>query len=137
MRGAGTVQAIVKARGVGCLSEPPGDGHAVVTTCSVTVIDVLAPLQTGMNESYTLVISSIGRCVITAQTPWGAMHAMETLSQVSGENCTVANAPLLIEDTPRFGFRGLMIDTARHYLPVSLIRHIIDGMAINKLNILQ
>ena len=133
-----TVKAIVEARGIGCHSAQAADlGQGLLRNCSVTVADPYAPLQNGVNESYTVSISSEGRCSIAAHTPWSAIHAMETLSQVAGENCTVVNAPLLIEDKPRFGFRGLMIDTARHFLPVSFIKHIIDGMAINKLNILQ
>jgi N-acetyl-beta-hexosaminidase len=42
------------------------------------------------------------------------------VAQLAGENCTVSNAPIKIADEPRFGFRGLMIDTARHYMPVSV-----------------
>lgn len=47
------------------------------------------------------------------------------------------NAPININDKPRFGFRGLMIDTARHYMPVQFIEHIIDGMAALKLNVMH
>jgi len=49
----------------------------------------------------------------------------------------VNNAPININDKPRFGFRGLMIDTARHYMPVQFIEHIIDGMAALKLNVMH
>ena len=60
-----------------------------------------------------------------------------SLAQLAAENCTISNAPVRIRDTPRFGFRGLMIDTARHFMPVKFLEHIIEGMAANRLNVLH
>jgi hexosaminidase len=42
-----------------------------------------------------------------------------------------------IFDTPRFRWRGLLIDTARHYLPVGIIKAHLDAMAMVKLNVLH
>ncbi len=42
-----------------------------------------------------------------------------------------------IEDSPRFGWRGLMLDSARHYQPPEFIRKFIDVMALHKLNVLH
>ena len=74
---------------------------------------------------------------MTTLSTKGAIHALESLAQLAGENCTVTNAPINLNDSPRFGFRGLMIDTARHYMPVQFIQHIIDGMAALKLNVMH
>ncbi|KAL2915625.1 Glucosamine-6-phosphate isomerase (Glucosamine-6-phosphate deaminase) (GNPDA) (GlcN6P deaminase) [Polyrhizophydium stewartii] len=49
----------------------------------------------------------------------------------------INNAPLTIDDAPRFAHRGLLLDSARHFLPVQTILHIIDGMAAAKLNVLH
>jgi hexosaminidase len=49
----------------------------------------------------------------------------------------IRGIPLLIEDKPSFEFRGLMIDTSRHYLPLNLILKNLDAMAMNKLNVLH
>ena len=42
-----------------------------------------------------------------------------------------------ITDSPRFGWRGLLIDPARHFIPVQDVKHFLDAMAIHKLNRLQ
>lgn len=43
----------------------------------------------------------------------------------------------IIYDTPRFRWRGLLLDTARHYLPVNVIKKHLDAMAMSKLNVLH
>ena len=43
----------------------------------------------------------------------------------------------VIEDEPLYAFRGLMVDTARHFLPVSALLTAIEGMSIEKLNVLH
>ena len=68
---------------------------------------------------------------------WGAMHGMVSLAQLADEDCTISNAPVSVTDSPRFGFRGLMIDSSRHFLPVPFIMHILDAMQANKLNVLH
>jgi hexosaminidase len=42
-----------------------------------------------------------------------------------------------IRDTPRFVWRGLMIDVARHFMPVEVITRNIDAMAAVKMNVLH
>jgi N-acetyl-beta-hexosaminidase len=66
---------------------------------------------------------------------WASLTAFSR--QLAAADCTIANAPLVVTDSPRFGFRGLMIDTARHFLPVEFLQHILDGMEANKLNVLH
>jgi len=45
--------------------------------------------------------------------------------------------PLTIDDGPQFLWRGLMIDTSRHFLPIASIKKAIDGMLYSKLNVLH
>ena len=61
---------------------------------------------------------------------------METLLQLVGLKDNAATIPAVsIEDTPRFRWRGLMIDVSRHFEPVSQIERTLDGMAMVKLNV--
>ena len=51
--------------------------------------------------------------------------------------CVLRDLPLVIKDWPAFSYRGLMIDSSRHFLPVRLIYETIDAMMYNKMNVLH
>eukprot|EP00039_Didymoeca_costata_P021355 m.344287 g.344287 ORF g.344287 m.344287 type:complete len:645 (+) comp24133_c0_seq1:28-1962(+) len=120
-----------------------------VTKNEVTMLDSMeitiknsdeAPPQLDTDESYTLDIATNGLAAITAETVYGALHALQTFAQLVQFNFTtttyeISMCPISIQDAPRFGYRGLMVDTARHFLPVSTLKQIIDGMAMSKLNV--
>jgi hexosaminidase len=87
-------------------------------------------------ESYSLDISP-ERIVISASDPrglfYGAVTLWQLLSADSGHRPTV---PVMrIEDSPRFAWRGLMLDSARHFQSVEFIKRFIDAMALHKLNV--
>ena len=42
-----------------------------------------------------------------------------------------------IEDSPRFHFRGLLIDSSRHYLPLPVLKATVDALSYNKMNVLH
>ena len=87
------------------------------------------------DESYHLSVLS-NKIVITATTDLGALHALETLSQMVQNNGSEFYFPAVeIEDNPRFAWRGLMIDAARHFIPVEVIKRNLDGMAAMKMNV--
>ncbi|MGO2461017.1 MAG: beta-N-acetylhexosaminidase [Ewingella sp.] len=89
------------------------------------------------DESYDLDVTPQG-ATITANSRFGALHGMETLLQLlqnDGENTFL---PLVkINDNPRFAWRGVLLDSARHFLPISTIKRQLDGMAAAKLNVLH
>lgn len=60
---------------------------------------------------------------LSASEPWGIIRGLETFSQLMyyHDGNTVVNATT-IKDYPRFRFRGLMLDTARHYIPIRQIK---------------
>jgi hexosaminidase len=66
------------------------------------------------------------------------MHGLETLLQLveAGRRGWVLPA-VQIDDSPRFAWRGLMIDVSRHFMPLGAIERNIDGMAAVKLNVLH
>lgn len=98
--------------------------------------------QLGMDEAYSLKISDAATASISANSIWGALRALETLSQLitfnsATESYEVTGAPWVITDAPRFPHRGLMIDTSRHYLTPRALRDIIDSLPYAKLNVLH
>lgn len=87
------------------------------------------------DESYRLEITS-GKITINATSDLGALHALETLLQMLQNNSTSYFFPTaVIEDFPRFSWRGLMIDAARHFQPVDVIKRNLDAMAAMKMNV--
>ena len=87
------------------------------------------------DESYTLEIKS-DKILINATSDLGAMHALETLLQLLHNNSTSYYFPTVtISDFPRFTWRGLMIDVARHFQPIDVIKRNLDAMAAMKMNV--
>lgn len=87
------------------------------------------------DESYSLEVNS-NKIIINAVSDLGALHALETLLQLLQNNGTTFYFPNAnISDFPRFTWRGLMIDVARHFQPVEVIKRNLDAMAAMKMNI--
>ena len=87
------------------------------------------------DESYHLDISQ-NKITINATTDLGALHGLESLLQLLQNNSTSFYFPnSQISDFPRFTWRGLMIDAARHFQPVDVIKRNIDALAAMKMNV--
>jgi hexosaminidase len=91
-----------------------------------------------MDESYALAVIPEG-ATLKAAEPWGVLRGMETFLQLVGPGSSTAfRVPaVVIEDRPRFAWRGLLLDPARHFLPVETVKRTIDGIAAVKLNVLH
>ena len=92
------------------------------------------------DETYELEVTKGTASVASANSVYGLLHALESFSQVVDElggGFVVENTPLRIEDEPRFSYRGLLIDTGRHFLPVDTIKRAIDGLHMNRMNVLH
>ncbi|XP_064785142.1 beta-hexosaminidase subunit alpha-like isoform X2 [Oncorhynchus masou masou] len=88
------------------------------------------------SESYKLSVCS-GQAALRAETVWGALRGLESFSQLVyqddfGEYFVNETE---IEDFPRFQFRGILLDTSRHYLPLHAILKTLDAMSYNKFNV--
>ena len=91
----------------------------------------------GDDESYNLEISD-KQAKITAPTTVGAMRGLETFLQLlEGDKDGFYFPAVSIKDQPRFAWRGLMIDSARHFMPLEVIKRNLDAMAAVKLNVLH
>lgn len=90
----------------------------------------------GDDESYRLRVS--GGIELDAETQWGVMRGLETVLQLLERgNDDFRLAHCEIEDAPRFPWRGLMLDLARHWIPVDAVLRTLEGMAALKLNVLH
>jgi hexosaminidase len=89
----------------------------------------------GEDESYHLEITST-QALLTAPNPLGAMHGLQTLLQLVAITPDGFAAPAVtVDDSPRFPWRGLMIDAGRHFQAVDVIKRNLDGMEAVKLNV--
>ena len=117
-----------------------------------------------VDESYTLDIPSNNDpnddISLTAPTIIGALRGLQTLWQLlefgwySDDTATlkksqshpaqasemvfiIRHCPIHVVDSPEYPYRGILVDTARHYLPVDLLLRQLDVMEWNKLNVLH
>lgn len=93
--------------------------------------------QYGDDESYFLHLTPGAPGVIRAKTVWGALRGLETFSQLvqrSVGGLYIVNATK-ITDWPSYSYRGLLVDTARHFVPKRTLLQNLDAMAYNKLNV--
>jgi hexosaminidase len=97
-------------------------------------------------EGYRLKVSDSG-ITIAAKAPAGIFYGVQTLLQLlpSAIESRDKQKPvdewavpvITIEDAPRFGWRGLMLDVSRHFFTVAEVKDYIDQMAKYKFNILH
>jgi hexosaminidase len=88
----------------------------------------------GDAEDYRLEVS--GQEVrIAAPQEWGILHGLTTLAQMLLPGTGVG--AVCIEDGPRYAWRGLLLDVARHFIPLPVLLRTLEGMALCKLNVLH
>jgi len=92
-------------------------------------------------ESYELIITET-KAEISSPCYAGSVRGYSTLFNLFDFNedyslITIDSLPIHIKDSPRFDYRGVMIDTSRHFLKKSTIKRVIDGMVLVKLNVLH
>ncbi|MFC1399696.1 MULTISPECIES: beta-N-acetylhexosaminidase [Streptacidiphilus] len=96
-------------------------------------------------EAYRLRVSATG-VVLTGGGPAGLFWGAQTLRQLLGAEA-FRRAPLkregwrlpclTVEDAPRFGWRGVLLDVSRHFLPKADVLRYLDLLAAHKLNVLH
>nr|XP_057921071.1 beta-hexosaminidase subunit beta isoform X2 [Doryrhamphus excisus] len=88
------------------------------------------------DESYQLFVDQ-PIAVLKAPKVWGALHGLETFSQLVYEDEFGAKNVNMtsISDFPRFAHRGVLLDSSRHFLPVKVILANLETMAMNKFNV--
>jgi hexosaminidase len=90
-------------------------------------------------EAYALQVAPTGVAITAAKRAglfYGAISVWQLAVQDAGKG--PARLPAVeIADSPRFAWRGLMLDSARHFQKVATIKAILDAMAVHKLNVLH
>jgi hexosaminidase len=91
--------------------------------------------EVGEDESYTLDVTPSG-AKLHASNPLGTLRGLQTFLQLIAITPEGFSVPAVhIEDRPRFPWRGLMIDSCRHFIPLDVVKRNLDGMEAVKLNV--
>jgi len=101
----------------------------------------LDPAAGSGDEGYTLSATS-ARVIVTAARPAGLFYGVQTLRQLMPalveyewqRRKTLTVPAVEIVDAPRFAWRGVMLDVARHFFGVEEITRVIDLLALHKMN---
>lgn len=91
--------------------------------------------QLGEDESYHLEITPT-QVRLSAANPLGVLHGLQTFLQLVRTSPQGFSVPaVVIDDQPRFPWRGLMIDSSRHFIPVPVLERDLNGMEAVKMNV--
>jgi hexosaminidase len=135
------IDALAPAMGFGL--KRADDAKKVSGTITLTLAAGLA--KTLGSEGYTLEVN-VDRIEIKSAGAAGLFYGVQTLRQLLPakvfstkhvENMDWVVPCVSITGHPRFGWRGLLIDPARHFIPVDDVKRFIDAMALHKFNRLQ
>lgn len=115
---------------------PFGLGTPAAATMRIQAAGPSAAIQKlGEDESYRLEITTAG-IKLTAPNPLGIMHGLQTILQLVRISPRGFTLPAVtIDDKPRFPWRGLMIDSGRHFMPIPTLERNLDAMEAVKLNV--
>ncbi len=103
---------------------------------AAAIVLTIDPKVTGA-EAYRLNVNN-KQVTIAASTPAGVFYGIQTLRkslpvQTTGEAITLP--AVTVADAPRFGYRGMMLDCARHFFPLSFVKKFIDILAMHNMNV--
>ena len=109
-----------------------------LTTATMTVMAQTKMSATiGADESYSLQVDE-KQIVLNAPSTIGALYGLQTLVQLLEKDDKGYYLPCVtIDDSPRFKWRGMMIDVARHFISFDEMKRNIDAMASVKMNVLH
>ena len=88
-------------------------------------------------EGYVITVDKKG-VVIEGATAAGVFYGVQTLRKsipVDKSLTEVTLPTVVVKDAPRFGYRGVMLDCARHYFPVKFVKQFIDLIAMHNMNV--
>ncbi|MGL5223859.1 MAG: beta-N-acetylhexosaminidase [Aeromonas sp.] len=123
----------------------PSDRAAVLkaelTKLGVTLADTGYPVTIKLGsklkqaEGYDMTIGQKGT-VIQGHDVEGAFWGAQSLISLLGADDKLVS-PMTVEDAPRFGYRGMQADVARHFRSLDTMKKLVDQMSATKLNVLH
>ncbi|MFC5372363.1 family 20 glycosylhydrolase [Brevundimonas faecalis] len=93
--------------------------------------------QGGRADAYRLDVTENGATIVAGDFGgllYGGISLWQLATAEAGQGPATLQA-VAVEDYPRFGWRGVMLDSARHYQSPEFIKGFIDWMATHKLNV--
>lgn len=103
----------------------------------VVNVKAQAHADIGVDEGYSLKVGE-KQIILNAATTIGVLHGLQTVIQLCDKDENGYYFPRVqIDDSPRFKWRGLMIDVARHFISYDEMKRNIDAMAAVKMNVLH
>jgi hexosaminidase len=128
------IQLLASTRGLRLQTATPADAHPAIT------FDVDPHASVVGDSGYRIDVGAQG-VRVTARSPAGAFYGSVTLWQLltppgwtRGTAAEISEG--VIDDHPRFAWRGLLLDSGRHLQSVADIERLIDWMSLEKLNVL-
>ena len=128
------MQLLASTRGLRLQAATAPDTHAAIT------FDVDPHASVVGDSGYRIDVAAQG-VRVTARSPAGAFYGSVTLWQLltppgwtRGTAAEISEG--VIDDHPRFAWRGLLLDSGRHFQSVADIERLIDWMSLEKLNVL-
>ena len=113
-----------------------GDGFFPVSFAEAAGDDIpvleLLLAEGGAPESYRLDVAR-GKITVTAPDAAGLFYGLQSLGQLA-EHCGLRIPAVVIEDAPRFGYRGFMLDVSRHFRDKEFVKRQLDLLARYKFN---
>lgn len=91
-------------------------------------------LESNNPEAYEIVVNQ-DKIEISGSSEAGVFYGIQTLRKATPiGNFAVSFPAVTIKDQPRFGYRGSMLDIARHFQSVDFIKKYIDLLAMHNIN---
>ena len=123
----------------------PTDSSSVTTIKSIKLQqnasdppNIMKPTVGSVDESYTLSMTTSGEVTVTAMSSIGLLYGLTTFTQLFYKHTEggvyTPLAPVEITDKPKFGWRGLNVDTSRTFKPMSDMYAMVDALSYNKMN---
>lgn len=117
------------------LKESTGIQLKIAKKASCKIILAINPAITN-KEGYQLTVTN-KLITISGSTAAGVFYGIQTLRKsipVVSNATSITFPSVQINDYPRFGYRGMMLDVGRHYFPVTFIKKYIDILALHNVN---